>query len=105
MRQHRHSWLRTRRDDDGASVIINRVPQPPLRSDNDLYQWWLWARVAIPMTILFYGALRSLDVPFNYAPLATAPAALFFLLLRLLEWKDRKAGKRFSHYDTDDLFL
>jgi hypothetical protein len=104
MRQNRHSWLRTQKDDDGASVITNRVPQPPFRSDNDLYQWWMWGRVAIPMTILCYGALRSFGVPFDYTPLATLPAVFFFLLLRLLAWKDRKDGKRFSHYDTDDLF-
>ena len=103
MTRHRHSWLRTRKDGNGASVTTNQVSRPPFRFDNDLYQWWMWGRVAIPMTILSYGALRSFSVPFNYTPLATLPAVLLILLLRLLAWKDREAGKRFSHYDTDDL--
>ena len=76
---------------------------PTFRSDNDLYQWWMWARVAIPMTLLSYGALRQFGVPFDYTPLATVPALAFYLALKLLAWRDRRMGRRFSRYDTDDI--
>ena len=76
---------------------------PTFWSDNDLYQRWMWARVAIPMTLLSYGALRQFGVPLDYTPLATVPALAFYLALKLMAWRDRRMGRRFSHYDTDDI--
>jgi hypothetical protein len=73
------------------------------RSDNDLYQLRMWGRVAIPMTLLCYGALRHFNVPFDYTPLAAIPAVFLYAISRLIARRDRAAGKRFSHYDADDL--
>jgi len=98
----RHTWLRPRKVTSERSITPRREDQE-FRSDNDLYQWWMWGRVAVPMTILCYGALRHFGVPFDYTPLATLPAIALYLALRVKARRDRKAGKRFDQYDTDDI--
>ncbi len=103
MERHRHSWLRSREKRSGEPVNRKRATIPNFRSDNDLYQWWMWGRVAIPMTLLCYGALRNFNAPLKYAPLSTVPAIFFYVVLKLLAWRDRRAGRRFSQYDTDDI--
>lgn len=103
MERRRHRWLRLREKGRRVSASQNEAALPTVRSDNDLYQWWMWGRVAIPMKLLYYGALRHFGVPFNYTPLATVPAIAFYVALRLLAWRDRRMGRRFSHYDTDDI--
>lgn len=103
MERRRHRWLRLREKGLRGSVIRNEAGTPTFRSDNDLYQWWMWARIAIPMTLLSFGALWRFGVPFDYSPLATLPAITFYLALKLMAWRDRKLGRRFSHYDTDDI--
>ncbi len=85
------------------SLKWNEAATPAFRSDNDLFQWWMWARFAIPMTLLSYGALRQFGVPFDYTPLATVAAIAFYVALKLLAWRDRRMGRRFGHYDTDDI--
>jgi hypothetical protein len=103
MERHRHRWLRSREKGRRASLDRNKAVIPTFWSDNDLYQRWMWARVAIPMTLLSYGALRQFGVPLDYTPLATVPALAFYLALKLMAWRDRRMGRRFSHYDTDDI--
>ena len=98
MEQKRHTWLRSRRAFNERRETVREF-----RSDNDLYQFWVWGRVAVPMTLLCYGALRSFGVPFDYTPLAVIPAVIFYVTLRILAQRSRKAGKRFSDYETDDI--
>jgi len=55
------------------------------------------------MTLLCGGALINFGVPFQYTPLATLPAIIFYIVLRVTAWKGRKAGKRFDQYDVEDI--
>jgi len=34
--------------------------------------------------------------------LAVVPAVLVYLVMKLHAWRDRRAGRRFSHYDVRD---
>lgn len=103
MERRRHRWLRSSEKGRLASLKRNEAATSTFRSDNDLYQLWMWARVAIPITLLSYGALRQFGVPFDFTPLATVPALTFYMSLKLLAWRDRRLGRRFSHYDPDDI--
>lgn len=97
MRSDLPKWLRTRDRKAG------RREPPAFRSDNDLYQWLMWGRIAIPLTgLCVYGLLR-LGLPFNYTPLATIPAILLYAFIRIRDWRRRKAGKRFISYNDEDL--
>ncbi|WP_084584510.1 hypothetical protein [Sphingomonas azotifigens] len=98
MQADRQGWARPRK----AAQAKERVP-PPLRSDQDLHLWMSWGRAAIPLTALTVGALLHFGVPFNYTPLATIPALLLYLFMRLHAWRRRRAGKRFIHYDDVDV--
>lgn len=55
------------------------------------------------MTLFCGGALINFNVPFRYTPLATLPAIIFYIVLRVTAWKGRKAGKRFDQYDVEDI--
>ena len=58
--------------------------------------------MAFPLTLLSYGGLGDLGLPLVYAPLAVVPAVLVYLVMKLHAWRDRRAGRRFSHYDVRD---
>jgi len=103
MERPRHTWLYSRKAAEKQTADAG-VEGPGFRSDSDLHQWWMWLRFAVPMTGLCYGVLTSFGVPFNYTPLATLPAIIFYGVIRFIAWRDRKAGKRFNQYDADDLF-
>lgn len=103
MERRQHIWLQSREKRSREPVNREHATIPSFRSDNDLYQWWMWGRVAIPMTLLCYDALRNFDLPLKYAPFSTVPAIVFYVALKLLAWRDRRAGRRFSQYDTDDI--
>jgi hypothetical protein len=62
----------------------------------------MWIRMAVPLTLLSYGGLRDLGLPLVYAPLGAVPAILLYLMLKLLAWRDRRAGRRFHQYDACD---
>lgn len=63
----------------------------------------MWGRMAVPLTILCVGAMLDFGVPFDFTPLATVPALLFYLVLRVRAWRRRRAGRRFIDYDDVDV--
>lgn len=55
------------------------------------------------MTLLCCGAFMNFGVPFRYSPLATLPAIVFYIGMRVAAWHGRKVGKRFDQYDAEDI--
>ncbi|WP_157084708.1 hypothetical protein [Sphingomonas pituitosa] len=82
---------------------VERTDAPRFRSDQDLQLWLMWGRAALPLTGLSLGGLLHLGVPFGYTPLATLPALLLYLALRVGAWRRRKAGRRFIDYADEDV--
>jgi len=62
-----------------------------------------WGRITLPFTAACLGAMLHFGVPFDYTPLATVPAFLLYIFLRLRAWRRRQAGQRFIDYDDKDV--
>lgn len=62
-----------------------------------------WGRIALPLTGSCLGAMLQFGAPFGYTPLATVPALLLYLFMRLRARRRRKAGLRFIDYDDKDV--
>ena len=100
----RDEWWR-RKDGAGIAASEGKTDKPVVefRSDNDLYEWHFFWPYASAMTALSITVLIGLHVPFEYSPVAVLPAAVSYLFIRLWSMRARKAGRRFSSYDADDL--
>lgn len=63
----------------------------------------MWGRIALPLTVTCLGAMLHFGAPFDYTPLATVPAVLLYIFLRLRARQRRRAGQRFIDYDDADV--
>ena len=102
MKRRSSIWRRARDLDAVRRQLPNRHVRR-FRSDNDLHQWRMFCSLAIPMTIMTLGFLKSAGLPFRYSPVALLPALSLLMFLRYQVRRDRKSGRRFSSYDTEDL--
>lgn len=103
MSKRREWWRRTRNADSQALDKLADKQVPKFRSDNDLLEWRFIAPMASALTFFSLGLLGAAHVPFVYSPIAIVPAVIAVLLLRWRSVRDRKAGKRFSLYNADDI--
>ena len=103
MEKTREWWRRPRTADSQAIDKLADKPAPEFRSDNDLLAWRFIAPIAGALTFLSLCLLGIRHVPFVYTPVAIIPAVIAVLFFRWRTMRDRKAGKRFSLYDEDDI--
>lgn len=96
-------WRRPRSADSQAIDKLADKHVPEFRSDNDLLAWRVIAPIAGALTFASLCLLAMKHVPFVYSPVAIIPAAIAVLIFRWRTMRDRKAGKRFSLYDADDI--
>ncbi|WP_298394629.1 hypothetical protein [Sphingobium sp.] len=86
-----------------ASDDTRQAEAPAFRSDNDLHQWrFEWGMVAAVTTGTF-AAMANIDLPLRYWPLALLPPIGMLIFSRWTACRNRRQGKRFSHYDDDRL--
>lgn len=97
----RRAWWR--RTNSGAVGTPADRPVPEFRSDNDLLAWRHVVRLAVALTFFGLCLLGAAHIPFAWSPVAIVPAVIAVLLIRWRAMRDRKAGKRFSLYDDDDV--
>ncbi|MCI4589162.1 hypothetical protein MOK15_03460 [Sphingobium sp. BYY-5] len=101
MMERRTGWayrLRSRKGVDGDGVI-----RPVFRSDNDLYQWRYEWGLMTAATGGILAAVTHFDLAFRFWPVILLPAILLFGLSRWQAWRNRQFGKRFSHYESDQI--
>lgn len=76
---------------------------PAFRSDNDLHQWrYEWGLVTGSAGAMI-TALYHWSVPLHFWLFGLIPLIATFLLSRWYARRNRRFGKRFSHYEDDQL--
>jgi len=103
MGERREWWRRTHNADNQLGGKIADKKAPEFRSDNDLLEWRFVAPFAFALTFFSLCLFGAAHLPFVYSPVATVPAIIAILIFRWRLMRDRKAGKRFSLYDSDDI--
>ena len=103
MGERREWWRRTHGADSRVGEKLADTPTPKFRSDNDLLEWRFIGPIAFALTFLSLCLFGAAHLPFVYSPVATVPAIIAILIFRWHVARDRRAGKRFSLYDPDDV--